>query len=209
MSDEAQWILGGRTSGRAHILIDRFGQAPAKKYQLNTEKLVSHMINQNFLAFLWSTASTIFGGLILAFLFFLAREKLFPLPAVTGRWHVEIRIRRTSHKPFDGMVLRYVAMVLREGNNLKGTAEKVYENSSTGEREYVGTNRTRSVIDGYTSKNLFSRDPVTLHVVEEGHSRESTHFHDLIVQTDGRLQGRFSTMVADSEGDVTWQREPF
>ena len=100
-------------------------------------------------------------------------------------------------------------MVLREGNNLKSTAEKVYENSSTGEREYVGTNRTRSVIDGYTSKNLFSRDRVTLHVVEEGHSRESTLFHDLIVQTDGRLQGRFSTMVADSEGDVTWQREPF
>ena len=95
------------------------------------------MTIQHFVALLWSTASTIVGGLILAVLFFLAREKLFRLPDVTGRWYLQMSFRNSSYKPFDGMILRYVAVLWREGNTVKGTAEKVYEHSSTGERNYV------------------------------------------------------------------------
>ena len=167
------------------------------------------MTIQHFVALLWSTASTIVGGLILAVLFFLAREKLFRLPDVTGRWYLQMSFRNSSYKPFDGMILRYVAVLWREGNTVKGTAEKVYEHSSTGERNYVGKERTRSVIDGHIEKNVFSRDHVSLHIIEDGHSRESTHFHDLVVHRKGHLEGTFITMAADSEGIVKWQRKPF
>ena len=157
------------------------------------------------MTFILSIASTVLGGLVLAVLFFLARERVFPLPPVTGRWHVEMRFNRSSYKPYEGMVLRYVAVLWREGSNVKGTAEKVYEDSSTGKREYVGKARTRAVIEGYTDKRIFSRDRVSLHIVEQGPNRESTHFHDLTVHRNGRMTGNFNAMAADSEGDVTWQ----
>ena len=167
------------------------------------------MIVQQLTGFLWGTASTIFGGLVLAFLFFLAREKCFPPPTVTGRWHVEMRFRNSRYKPYNNMTLRYVAMLWREGNRVRGTAEKVHEDSSTGKRDFVGNNRTRSVIDGHIDKRIFSRDRVTLHIVEDGHGRESTHFHDLTVQRNQQMKGTFSAMVADAEGEAIWQRESF
>lgn len=167
------------------------------------------MIVERLTALLSSSVPTIVGGLVLAFLFFLAREKCFALPNVTGRWQVEMRFRKSSYKPYDEMILRYVAMLWREGNRVRGTAEKVYEDSSTGKRDYVGENRTRSVVDGHIDKRVFSRDRVTLHIVEDGHGRESTHFHALTVYRGQRMTGKFSAMVANAEGDVTWQREPF
>jgi hypothetical protein len=107
------------------------------------------------------------------------------------------------------MVLRYVAMLWREGGRIKGTVEKIYENSSTGERSYVGTNRTRGVVDGFVEKNYFSKDQVVLHVVEDGHGRESTNFYSLTVNSNGKMTGNFSSMVANQDGNVVWQREVF
>ena len=116
---------------------------------------------------------------------------------------------KTAYNPYQGMVLRYVAMLWREGIGIKGTIEKVYEDSQTGKRAYVGTKRTRGTIEGYIDKRYFSKDRIYLHIVEKGHGRESTHFHDLLVKSSGRMTGTFSAMVASSEGEATWQREQF
>ena len=167
------------------------------------------MTEQYLVTFFFGVLSTVLGGLILGFLFFLARERVYPLPRVAGRWYVEMRFERSSYKPYEGMVLRYVAALWREGSSIKGSAEKVYEDSSTGVREYVGTNRTRAVIEGYAGKLIFSPDLVSVHIVEEGHGRQSTNFHELTVRRDGRMTGTFSTMAADCTGEVTWQRQPF
>lgn len=104
------------------------------------------MMGQQLTWFLWNSASTIVGGLVLAFLFFLIREKCFSLPTVTGRWHVEMRTRRSSYKPYNNMKLRYVAMLWREGTRVRGTAEKVHEDSSTGKRDYTGPGRLSTAI---------------------------------------------------------------
>ena len=82
----------------------------------------------------------------------------------------------------------------------RGTVEKVYEISSTGERPYVGEHRTRGTVEGYLEKRYLSKDLVHLHIVEDGHGRESTHFHELHVRKGGDMVGRFFAMVADSEG---------
>lgn len=136
----------------------------------------------NFDSFIPSIIATVVGGVTLALLFFWAREKLFPLPNIAGRWYFEMRTINTSYEPYTGMVLRYVAMLWREGNRIQGTAEKIYENSSTGERDYVGENRTRGVVDGYLEKNYFAKDRLYLHVVEDGHGREYTNFYDVIIK---------------------------
>lgn len=163
----------------------------------------------SFDSFWADVAATLLGGVGLTLLFFVAREKLFPVPDVTGRWYMEIVTVNTAYKPYEGMVLRYVLMIWREGNVLKGSAEKIYENSSTGEREFVGKNRTRAVIDGYIEKNYLGRDRVYLHSLEQGHGRESTNFYDLLVKSESELIGAFNSMVANQDGRASCQREPF
>ncbi len=163
----------------------------------------------NFESFWADIIATLIGGIGLTFLFFVAREKLFPMPDVTGRWYMEMVTVNTAYNPYEGMILRYVLMIWREGNILKGTAEKIYENSSTGEREYVGENRTRAIIEGAIEKNYLDKDRIYLHTVENGHGRESTNFYDLLVKSDAEMIGAFNSMVANQDGTVTCQREPF
>lgn len=161
------------------------------------------------LNFLYSLLATIVGGGILAFMFFWLREKMFALPEVKGRWYFEMRTINSAYNPYKGMVLRYVAMLWREGNRIEGTVEKIYENSSTGERNYEEKNRTRGVVNGFVQKNYFSKDMIVLHVVEDGHGRESTNFYDLIVKSDSEMTGKFSSMVANQDGVSKWQRNEY
>ena len=103
-------------------------------------------------------ASTIAGGLLLALFLFLIKEKLCPLPNIVGRWHFEMQTANTSYKPYQNMLLSYVAMLWREGPVVHGTVEKVHEKSAAGEREYVGKNRTRGKVRGYIDKNYLGKD---------------------------------------------------
>src|SRR5690606_19798222 len=124
--------------------------------------------------------ATFLGGIGLAFLFFLAREKLFPIARFTGQWYVEMETVNTKYNPYKGMILRYIVIVWREGNLVKGSAEKIYERSSTGERDFVGKHRTRAFIEGYVEKRYFGKDRIFLHSIENGHGRESTNCYDLV-----------------------------
>lgn len=163
----------------------------------------------DFNSFWADIVATLIGGISLTFLFFVAKERLFPIPDVTGRWYMEMATVNTSYNPYKHMVLRYVIMIWQEGNALKGSAEKIYENSSTGEREYVGKDRTRAMIEGYVKKNYLSKDRVCLHSVENGHGRESTNFYDLLINSETEMLGAFSSMVSNQDGTVKCQREPF
>lgn len=163
----------------------------------------------NFESFLSDMVATLVGGIILALIFFWSREKLFPMPNVTGQWYFEMLTVHTSYNPYNDMVLRYVAMLWREGHSIEGTVEKIYENSSTGERQFIGDDRTRGKIKGHIEKNYFGRDLVFLHMIEEGHGRESTNFYELIVDTKDSMTGKFNSMVAEQDGLVKWQRQAF
>ena len=163
----------------------------------------------NFDSFLADIIATLVGGVVLTLLFFLAREKLFPIPNITGKWYLEIKTLNTSYNPYKDMVLRYVIMIWSEGNKIKGSAEKIYENSSTGEREFTGKDRTRAIIEGYIEKKYLSKDKIYLHTVENGHGRESTNFYDLLCKSDLEMIGTFNSMVANQDGTATCKREPF
>lgn len=163
----------------------------------------------HFDSFVSDTASTILGGVLLAILFFVAKEKVFALPEIAGRWYFETRTKETAYKPFTGMILRYVAVLWQEGTVIRGSVEKIYERSSTGEREYVGKNRTRGVLEGCIQKFYLSHDRIRIHLVEDGFGRESTVFFDLMSDDASRMSGSFSSMVADQSGTVEWRRSPF
>ena len=150
--------------------------------------------------------TTVTGGMILAALLFLIKERLSPLPYVIGRWHFEMQTENTAYRPYEGMVLRYVAMLWREGHVVHGTVEKTYEKSSTVEKEYVGKKRTRGEVRGHIEKYYLGKDRLFLHIVEDGHGRKSTHFHELTSKSSDCMTGRFTSMVADQDGTVEWQR---
>lgn len=163
----------------------------------------------NFDNFWTDIITTLVGGCALTLLFFLAREKLFPIPDVTGKWYLEMTTLNTAYNPYQDMVLRYVLMIWREGNIIKGSAEKIYEYSSTGEREYVGENRTRANIEGYIEKNYLGRDRIYIHAIEKGHGRESTNIYDFLLDPNGKMVGNFHSMVANQKGVAICQRESF
>jgi hypothetical protein len=163
----------------------------------------------NFDSFFSDTIATVLGGAILTFLFFLAKEKVFPLPRVAGRWYFETQTVETAYKPFEGMILRYVGMLWQEGPVVRGTVEKIYEISSTGEREYVGKNRTRGNLEGYIEKFYLSKDQIRIHLVEEGFGRESTVLFNLVSDDASTMSGSFQSMAADQSGTVKWQRNSF
>lgn len=163
----------------------------------------------NFDSFLADIIATLVGGVSLTFLFFLAREKLFPIPNITGKWYLEIKTLNTSYNPYKDMVLRYVIMIWSEGNKIKGSAEKIYEKSSTRECELIGSDRTRASIEGYIERKYLSEDKIYLHTVENGHKRESTNFYELLYKSDLEMIGAFSSMVASQDGTAICKREQF
>ncbi|WP_439531528.1 hypothetical protein [Marinobacter adhaerens] len=156
-----------------------------------------------------STLATVLGGLFLALVIFLIKEKVCPIPNINGRWYFQKKTLKTAFNPYRNMILRYEVMLWREGPSVYGTAEKIYENAATGEREYIGKNRTRADVQGFIQKNYLSKDKVFLHIRENGHGRESTNFHELTFQSKTKMSGQFSSMVAKQSGDVSWQRTPF
>ena len=159
--------------------------------------------------FLIKVLSTLTGGILLGLLFYFTREKIFPLPDVTGRWYFRMVTVDSSYKPYKGMVLGYVAMLWREGCKIKGTIEKIYENSSNGERSFEGVHRRRGLVEGYIEKYYFVQDRIFLHVIEDGFGRQSTHFFDVRVIPDNKMSGAFNSMIAYQNGTCLWQREPF
>lgn len=156
--------------------------------------------------FIINSISTVAGGLILAIALFIIREKIYPLPAIAGRWYFEMHTNQSSYNKYEGMSLKYEAILCPKGNVVQGTAEKFYEVSSTGKREYTGKDRTRSTISGYIEKNYFSKDRLFLHFVEKG-SRESTYCHDLVCTSKKIMKGSFVSMVAKQSGAVIWRKD--
>lgn len=153
--------------------------------------------------------ASLISGPILALLFFLLKEKCFGIPDITGKWYFEMKTVNSEYNPYKGMTLRYIAVIWREGNKISGTVEKIYENSSTGEREYVGVNRSRGHLDGYYELNYFTKDKIYIHIEEQGKGRESTNYFELIRINESSFSGAFNSFVANQDGLSEWKRDQF
>jgi hypothetical protein len=151
--------------------------------------------------------ATVAGGVVLTFLLFLFKEKLLPMPDISGKWYFTTYTNKTAYKPFKNMELEYVAFLYRDGNKIYGTTEKIYEVSSTGEREYIEENRVRGKIEGSIQKNYLGKDIINIHSIEDEFSRVSTNFYKLKLYKKEIMKGEYNSMIADQEGEVIWQRK--
>jgi hypothetical protein len=161
----------------------------------------------NFDSVVSDVVATLFGGAILAFLFFLLREKVFPFMELDGSWIYEQTTKTSEYNPYVDMTVRFLVLLARDGNRIYGSAEKVFEQTRDGkEREYIGRNRTRAEITGHIEKRYFSNDRISIHIVENGESRQSSTFHILECKADGQLEGRFTSTISNQIGTVKWTR---
>ena len=117
--------------------------------------------------------TSIISGGLLTFLVFVIRDRLLGVPDLSGTWTYTCRVEKTSHDPFQGMEVKYIALIWLEGTAVHGTAEKVFERSSKGELKYVGEKRNRLTIEGYITNKYVYKDSVVLHIVENGRIRDT------------------------------------
>lgn len=163
----------------------------------------------HFDSFFSDLLATVVGGIALTILFFVSKEKFFPLPALSGRFYFEQKTDTTEYGLYADMVLRYVVLIIRVGDKIEGTAEKIYERSKNGERTYVGSNRIRGEITGYVEKKYFGKDKIYLHMLEDGSKRKSSTLYMLEVTSKCAASGKFVSTIADQTGAVKWQSQPF
>lgn len=150
--------------------------------------------------------ATVIGGLLLALVFFSIKEYFFSIPNLVGNWIFEIVTARSDYNPYRGMLLRYYVLLWQEGNQIKGTGEKIYEKTSEHEQEYVGDKRSRIEINGYLTKKYFSKDLILIHYDEENEVRKSSTIHNLSIKDTSTMNGFFVSTIANQQGQSTWTR---
>ncbi len=168
----------------------------------------------------------VIAAMIIAFLFFLIREKIFGVPDFSGQWHLRSKTEKTAYRPYEKMELQHNLFLRLEGNNIRGASEKVYEDSTYGKRKthsrhilkYTGRHRARAQIEGSIQKNIFGPDILTLHATEYGEKRQSTiycrfeikkKFFFMSDRKAVKFEGDFYSMVADQRGRVYLSKQPF
>ena len=130
--------------------------------------------------FLVQVLSTVIGGLLFTYIFFLIRDNWFGFPRLCGKWEYIIKTTETAYRKYQGMELKYNVALFRDGNKLYGTAEKLEERVNNEFREFIAHERSRGEVTGVYQRNFFKKyDLMNIHIKEQD-SRESTYFCSLI-----------------------------
>jgi hypothetical protein len=153
-----------------------------------------------------AVVGTVVGGLVLAAIFFLLSDFVFPVPILSGLWRFETQAFLTSYRPYQGMKLTYLALLWQEGNVVLGTGEKIREDVGGTGRTYTAEHRSRVEIRGYATKRYFRKSVVVLHFKEQAERRESSTMHALVLSGPRRMDGEWVSTAANSSGAVVWKR---
>jgi len=133
------------------------------------------------------------------------------MPKLKGDWYYLLQTEKSSHGGYLGMVVRYSAKVIQDGNWVHGRGEKIDEASrAKGTFAYLHRNRVQAKFEGVIRFNLRSlRWEVDLVVDENGHKtgRQSHGDQHLVEFSASTMAGQFSSTAADSSGVVYWSRE--
>jgi hypothetical protein len=157
-------------------------------------------------SFIASTFATIVGGIGLAFLFFITKEKIFPIIDISDHWELTTTTHKTKRNPYKNMKIKYDLILWQENNIIRGVSEKYYELSQLGTKTYHEKNRKRGKMHGFVEKNYFSKDVIVLNMCLADFGRESDYLFKLKVINKDLAQGSFYSMVAQQYGHVELTR---
>ena len=171
----------------------------------------------NFSEFATGVLRTLVGGLLLAWVFFLLENHFFSSP-VQGFWYCQEHINESNvtERETDGLVVGYWVMLTRIGDRIDGHTEKLYdyfehvngiEGAEGGATHYPRGTGVKGTLNGSITDSIFSNyDTVFLHKAEN----ERDFIYELAVESsDRRMSGIFESTIADENGTLVCDREPF
>ncbi len=151
--------------------------------------------------------ATIFGGIVLAIIFFLFKASIFNKTKLSGSWKIYTKTLKSSYKPYVNMELQYTAHILQNDLIIFGRAEKTKEKIENSPlKEYTGKKRTDMAINGTIYKNYIFKSKLTINIIEQGLERQSSSTYNLKIVNNKLLKGTFTSTIADSSGKVEWKR---
>lgn len=156
---------------------------------------------------LWRIVLGVPGGLIIAFLLFVWRDRVFPPTEVRGEWWAKLTTHESSHGDFVEMV-RFVHLVLDgDGKTVRGSGEIVREESKARHETLVGKRRfLLDVTSGSVEHRYTSPDILRLVIATQGPLRTST----MHLEADLRyLTGKFSDTAGDQRGRAELSRQKY
>ena len=164
-------------------------------------------MDANFYAQLWpGLLANLIGGVVLTGFFFLLKERLFPLPELTGVWECEQHTVWSAYGPYKGMKVTYQVVLLQGKNSVIGDGEKDREDGANGILNYTGSGRTHIVVKGTVEKLFTKPDRIRIQWTENGQRISSTIHHLQVTKNSKRLSGEFFSTAGRCSGNATWTR---
>ena len=97
-------------------------------------------------------------------------------------------------------------MLIQQNNLISGHGEKIQDELNGDVTEYSGKGKIQIKISGNLKHNFISKDNLTIYYSEEGAARKSSTFHNLIRFSDEKMNGDFSSTIANSSGKTLYAR---
>lgn len=165
-------------------------------------------MNNEFLRnFYPSFASTVVGGLVLAFIFFLASDIFFSPENLNGLWTMHVTIEESEYKEYVDLKLQFIVVLEHYDDKLSGIAEKEMATYRDGKKEvYGGHDRTISNIQGHIDRKYLFDDAASVHFTEKGKRRTSATIQSLKIHDETWMSGRFYSTVSRASGLVEWKK---
>ncbi|MEG3003002.1 MAG: hypothetical protein RR855_20875, partial [Comamonas sp.] len=96
-------------------------------------EIISFINNNNLL---YSFIANIASALVVGFIFFLLKEKLFSPPNLNGRFYLKINVLETSYRPFREMELQFQLHISSGNKIIIGGGERIYEKAPNARNGY-------------------------------------------------------------------------
>jgi len=153
-----------------------------------------------------SVVGSILSAILIAISFSLWNDYIYKRDELSGFWHVTIETTKSSNGNYIGLKTYYNFVAGQNGSSLRGTGEKISEDSVNGIIEYDTDKRTHLNFDGALTYRVFSSNTVDMIYKEEGRRRPSSSILNLVVESNDRLTGTFISTISKSSGKVVFTR---
>jgi len=152
------------------------------------------------------STGTLIGGIILSVMFFIFNDFIHKTPNISGQWYFVNETIDTSYSKFKNLKVYYKVMLIQQNNLISGHGEKIQDELNGDVTEYSGKGKIQIKISGNLKHNFISKDNLTIYYSEEGATRKSSTFHNLIRFSDEKMNGDFSSTIANSSGKTLYAR---
>ena len=152
------------------------------------------------------SVSTVIGGIVLSFIFFLFSDFFYTPPNISGQWYFVNETKDTTYTKFKNLKVYYNVMLIQQGSIISGQGEKIQDELNGKLTEYSGKGKIQIRITGHLKQNFITKDKLSLYYTEEGEKRGSSTFHNLVRFSDERMEGGFSSTIANSTGKTLYSR---